>query len=85
VALSTINQIKSNVLKEILIGTTGSGISSQLRDIYSICRCRCNVAANKWKVHNWKIEIMSFVIRSVLMVEEAGVPGKNHRPWASNW
>jgi D-alanyl-lipoteichoic acid acyltransferase DltB (MBOAT superfamily) len=23
--------------------------------------------------------------RPVLMVEEAGVPGKNHRPWASNW
>jgi len=20
-----------------------------------------------------------------LMVEEAGVPGENHRPWASNW
>ena len=23
--------------------------------------------------------------RLVLMVEEAGVPGENHRPWASNW
>ena len=23
--------------------------------------------------------------RPVLVVEEAGVPGKNHRPWASNW
>ena len=23
--------------------------------------------------------------RPVLMVEEAGVPGENHRPWASNW
>ena len=21
----------------------------------------------------------------VLMVEESGVPGENHRPWASNW
>ena len=21
----------------------------------------------------------------VLVVEEAGVPGENHRPWASNW
>jgi len=20
-----------------------------------------------------------------LVVEEAGVPGENHRPWASNW
>ena len=23
--------------------------------------------------------------RSVLVVEEAGVPGENHRPWESNW
>jgi hypothetical protein len=25
------------------------------------------------------------LIATVLVVEEAGVPGKNHRPWASNW
>jgi hypothetical protein len=23
--------------------------------------------------------------RPVLVVEETGVPGENHRPWASNW
>ena len=23
--------------------------------------------------------------RAVLVVENAGVPGENHRPWASNW
>jgi hypothetical protein len=23
--------------------------------------------------------------RTVLVVEEAGEPGENHRPWASNW
>ena len=23
--------------------------------------------------------------RLVLVVEEAGVPGENHRPWTSNW
>jgi hypothetical protein len=23
--------------------------------------------------------------RRVLVVEEDGVPGENHRPWASNW
>jgi hypothetical protein len=39
-------------LKEIVIGTTNSGISYHLRDIYSICRCCLNVASNKWKVHN---------------------------------
>ena len=29
------------------------------------------------------ISVMSW--RPVLVVEEAGVPGENHRPWASNW
>jgi len=24
-------------------------------------------------------------LRPVLVVEEAGVPRENHRPWASNW
>ena len=23
--------------------------------------------------------------RPILVVEEAGVPGENHRPWESNW
>jgi hypothetical protein len=23
--------------------------------------------------------------RPVLVVEETGVPGENHQPWASNW
>ena len=50
---------------EILIGTTGSGISNHLRDtgIYSICRCCWNVATYKWKVHNGKIEIISFGVK----------------------
>ena len=29
------------------------------------------------------ISAMSWLL--VLVVEEAGVPGENHRPWASNW
>ena len=44
------------------LGTTSSGISYQLRYIYSICRCCWNVATCKWKVHNGKIEIISFVV-----------------------
>jgi hypothetical protein len=24
-------------------------------------------------------------MQPVLVVEEDGVPGENHRPWASNW
>ena len=46
-----------------LIGTTSSGIAYQLRDIYSICRCCRNVATYKWKVHNEKIEFISFVVK----------------------
>jgi hypothetical protein len=29
--------------------------------------------------------ISAISLRPVLVVEEAGVPGENHRPWASNW
>jgi hypothetical protein len=43
-------------INEIIIETTSSEISDQLRDIYSICRCCWNVATHKWKVHNGKIE-----------------------------
>jgi hypothetical protein len=52
-------------IKKDLIGTTSSGISYQLRDIYSICRCCWNVATYEWKVHNGKIEIISFVSLSI--------------------
>ena len=42
-------------IKEILIGTTSSGISYHLRDIYSICRCCWNVVtymkSSQWE--NW--------------------------------
>ena len=40
-----------------------SGLSNQLREIYSICRCFWNVVTYKWKVHNGKIEIISFVVK----------------------
>jgi hypothetical protein len=29
--------------------------------------------------------ISAILWRPILVVEEAGVPGENHRPWASNW
>jgi hypothetical protein len=63
----------------ILICTTGSGISYQLRDVYSICRCCWNVATYQWKVHNGKIEIISFVenfeqqaIKNICLTIEGG-------------
>ena len=41
-------------------------IVSTERYIYSICRCCWNVATYKWKVHNGKIVIISFVKVSYL-------------------
>jgi len=35
-----------------------------------------------WCINNYFNNISAI---SVLVVEEAGVPGKNHRPRASNW
>jgi hypothetical protein len=32
----------------------------------------------------WCLNISAISWRPVLVVEEAGVPGDNHRPWASN-
>ena len=46
-----------------MIGIIIFGISDQLRDIYSIYRCCWNVATYKCKVHNGKIEIISFVVK----------------------
>jgi hypothetical protein len=31
--------------------------------IYSICRCCWNVTTYEWKVHDGKIEIISFVVK----------------------
>ena len=43
-----------------------------LIDLFIVfCATFSNISAVSW--------------RSVLGVEEAGVPGENHRPWASNW
>jgi hypothetical protein len=54
-------------IKEILIGTTSSGISYHLREIYSICRCCWNVATYKWKVHSGNI-YSDMLCSSVLFV-----------------
>jgi hypothetical protein len=44
--------------------------------------------------HYWVIDLIDLLCstplsaiswRPVLVMEEAGVPGENHRPWASNW
>ena len=37
-----------------------------------------------WCIHATFNNISAISWRPVLVVEEAGVPGENHRPWASN-
>jgi hypothetical protein len=61
--VSVASVLAASSIKEILIGATSSRISYYLRDIYSICMCCWNDATYKWKVHNGKIEIISFVVK----------------------
>ena len=46
-------------------------VHSRLFDFFVLNATFSNILAISW--------------RSVLVVEEAGVPGENHRQWASNW
>jgi hypothetical protein len=59
--------------------------------------CHSFLSCIKWKTIHWFDLIWFLVIndtfsyisaiswRPVLVVEEAGVPGENHRSWTSNW
>ena len=49
-------------ITKIMIGATRSRISYHLREIYSICICCWNGATHKCKVHNGKIDVISFVL-----------------------
>jgi hypothetical protein len=60
---SVVSLLAATLFHEILIETTSSGMSDQLRDIYSICRYCWIIVTYKWKVHNGKIVIISFVVR----------------------
>jgi hypothetical protein len=45
-----------------------------------------NVLVDSFLVFNATFSNISAISwRPVLVVEEAGVPGENHRSWASNW
>jgi len=46
-----VDTVSKNKKQKPKTGTTISGISYQLRDIYSICMYCWNVATYKWKVH----------------------------------
>ena len=44
------------------------------------------VDSDRYEFEFWCLTPLSAISwRPVLVVEEAELPGENHRPWASNW
>jgi hypothetical protein len=54
-------------------------------DIPAIIRCKVNLFPTVTYRPILFSPLSAISWRPVLVVEEAGVPGENHRPWASNW
>ena len=51
-----------------------------------LCFSNCEWLIDLFIVFNATFSNISAIsLRPVLVVEEAGLPGENHRPWASNW
>jgi hypothetical protein len=48
--------------QEIRIIATGPCITNQLRDVNTICRRSWYIAAHIWKIYDFKIEIVPFII-----------------------
>ena len=56
-----VSQIKM-AFKEIRVIATGPCITNQLRDVDTICRRSWYIAAHIWKIYNFKIEVIPFII-----------------------
>ena len=50
------------MFQEIRIIATDPCIANQLRDVNTICRRNWYIAAHIWKIYDFKIEVVSFVI-----------------------
>ena len=48
--------------QEIRIIATGPCIANQLRDVNTICRRSWYIAAHIWKIYDFKIEVVPFII-----------------------
>jgi hypothetical protein len=55
---------KDKEVKEIIIIVTDPCIANQLRDVYTICRRSWYIAAHIWKIYDFKIEVVPFIIIS---------------------
>ena len=49
-------------IQEIRIIATGPCITNQLRDVNTICRRSWYIAEHIWKIYDFKIEVVSFII-----------------------
>jgi len=58
-----------------------------IKEIIRSCKSKNNAHDNDQKIwfDLFFSNIAAISWRPILVVEEAGVPGENHRPWASNW
>ena len=54
-------------LQEIRIIATGPCIANQLRDVNTICRRSWYIAAHVWKIYDFNIEVVPFIINLVLI------------------
>jgi hypothetical protein len=52
------------LFQEIRIIATGPCITNQLRDVNTICRRSWYIAAHIWKIYDFKIEVVPFIINS---------------------
>ena len=48
--------------QEIRIFATGPCIANQLRDVNTICRRSWYITAHVWKIYDFKIEVVPFII-----------------------
>jgi hypothetical protein len=56
-----VSQIRMT-FQEIRIIATGPSIENQLREINTICRRSWFIAAHIWKIYDFKIEVIPFII-----------------------
>ena len=74
--MTTWNVIRSGLLTMIKSWTERDSSRNEDRNDYLfVCLTVFNDTFNNISVISWR----------PVVVEEAGVPGENHRPWASNW
>jgi hypothetical protein len=55
--------------QEIRIIASGPSMANQLRDVSTICRRSWYIAAHFWKIYDFKIEVVPFIINFSVCAE----------------